>query len=170
MIDVNVKFVPSAFCNPDVILNTLTYIFNLKSKNPLPVRFYGLSDVGGYPPSYEKIIQQFQKVRADQNNISSQQVWHMVISFPCLFEEPYGSYFYFADAVAKVFAYEYPVCYAYHTKNKTTGSAHSHFHYIISTSSYIPDYSPLDNSKMQTYFNHMQETANLYEIILHIQQ
>lgn len=59
MIEVNVKFVPGEYCNADVIPNTLSYIFNLKSKNPLPVRFYGLSDVGGYPPSHEKIIQQF---------------------------------------------------------------------------------------------------------------
>lgn len=170
MIEVNVKFVPGEYCNADVIPNTLSYIFNLKSKNPLPVRFYGLSDVGGYPPSHEKIIQQFQKIRADQNNTSTQQVWHMILSFPCLFEEPYGTYFYFADAIAKVFAYEYPVCYAYHTKNKTTGNAHSHFHYIISTSSYIPEHPPLDESKMQAYFNHMQEAASLYGILLQIQQ
>lgn len=170
MINASLKYTSGEYCNTDAIRKTISYIYRLESKNPLPVRFYGLTDIGGYPPAYDKIIQQFQNVRTEQHNVLYKKILHMVISFPCLFEESYGRYFYFADAIAKVFALEYPVCYAYHTKNKSTEKKHSHFHYIISTSSYIPDYPPLDDDNIQIYINKMQEIASSYNILLQIQQ
>ena len=87
-----------------------------------------------------------------------------------LFKSIYNPYFIFADTIARLFCYEYPVCYAYHTKNKETGGHHSHFHYVVSTSSYISDHPALDADRLLTYLPKMQEIAWEYNLKLYHHQ
>lgn len=103
--------------NTDAIHNALSYIFHLDKKRTLPIRYYGLLNTG-YPPDHKKLIKAFEQNYYIQNPkyILAQQLWHMAITFPIVFDEPYGDYFYMADNIARIFFYEYPVCYSYHKK------------------------------------------------------
>lgn len=167
MIDANIKLVKGTYQNPDAIHNAMSYIFHLDSKKPLLIRYYGILNVG-YPPNPEKLIEEFERnyYRQNPKYILSQQLWHIIITMPFVLDEPYGDYFYMADGVARIFSYEYPVCYSYHTENKTTGNEHSHFHFIISTVSYIPEYPALNGARLGVYFTKIKETAEYYSVNL----
>ncbi|OUP80767.1 hypothetical protein B5F07_19880 [Lachnoclostridium sp. An169] len=171
MTDVNIKFVNGTYQNTDAIHNALSYIFHLDSKKPLPIRFYGVVNIG-YPPDPKKLIEAFEENYYSQNPkyILPQQLWHMLVTMPFTLDEPYGDYFYMADSIARIFSYEYPVCYAYHTENKTTGNEHSHFHFIISTASYIPDFPALDENRMTEYLTKIKETAGYYNVNLTLKE
>ncbi len=175
MIHAGIKFPASGdYCNHDVIENTLKYIFcypteHQPDRKPIPIHFYGIPYIG-YPPQVTKIIEQYQFIRQKQSCTIPQQVWHFQITFPFLFSSAYEPYFYFADQIARLFCYEYPICYAYHSQNKNTGNSHSHFHYVISTSSYRMDYPALDPKRMMDYLAKMPAIAQPYGIQLqHLQ-
>lgn len=157
--------------NTDAIHNALSYIFHLDKKRTLPIRFYGLLNTG-YPPDHEKLIKAFERNYYLQSPkyILPQRLWHMAITFPIVFDEPYGDYFYMADSIARIFSYEYPVCYSYHAKNKTTGNEHSHFHFIISTASYMPEFPALDENKMSDYLTKIVQVAENYNVKLTLKE
>ena len=95
---------------------------------------------------------------------------HFQITFPFLFSSLYEPYFYFADKIARIFCLEYPVFYAYHTKNRNTGNHHSHFHFAVFTSSYIPEYPALDAERLLSYLAQVADIAQKFEIrISHLQ-
>ena len=167
MTDANIKFVNGTYQNTDAIHNALSYIFHLDSKKPLPIRYYGILNTG-YPPNPEKLIEEFERnyYRQNPKYILSQQLWHMIITMPFVLDEPYGGYFYIADSIAKIFSYEYPICYSYHTENRTTGKEHSHFHFIISTVSYIPKHPALDENRLCEYFTKIKQIAQNYSVNL----
>lgn len=175
MINVGIKFPNDGdFCNHDVIFNELTYIFSYPTEShperiPKPIHFYGVPNIG-YPPQIDDLIRQFEHIRQYQSQTIPQQVWHFTLNFPELFKSIYNPYFIFADTIARLFCYEYPVCYAYHTKNKETGGHHSHFHYVVSTSSYISDHPALDADRLLTYLPKMQEIAWEYNLKLYHHQ
>lgn len=157
--------------NTDAIHNALSYIFHLDKKRTLPIRYYGLLNTG-YPPDHEKLIKAFERNYYLQSPkyILPQRLWHMAITFPIVFDEPYGDYFYMADSIARIFSYEYPVCYSYHAKNKTTGNEHSHFHFIISTASYMPEFPALDENKMSDYLTKIVQVAENYNVKLTLKE
>lgn len=173
--NIGIKFpITGDYSNDDVIENTLKYIFSYPiesspDRKPKPIHFYGVPYIG-YPPKIEDLILQFKYIRCNQSQTIPQQVWHFLINFSIPFNSIYGQYFYFADAIAALFSKRYPIAYAYHTENKTTGNHHSHFHYIVSTSSYIPNTPALDSEQMIQYLNHMQSIAQQYRLSLYLQQ
>lgn len=171
---VGIKFSDTGdFTNPDAITNAIRYIYAYPPQKPYykhkTIYFYGLPYLG-YQPSIDSLIKQLVNVRDLQNCTIPRQLWHFYLTFPIKFSSKFGSYFYFADRIAALFADAYPVCYAYHTKNKTTKSYHSHFHFVVSTSSYIQNYPPLDWDRMQYYLDIMPEIAKLYKLELHYLQ
>ena len=175
MMDVGIKFPNKGdFANHDVIENELNYIFSYPTerhpnRTPKPIHFYGVPYIG-YPPQIDKLIAYFKLIREDQCQTIPQQIWHFHLDFPILFTSVYNEYFYFADAIAQLFSLQYPVAYSYHTENKTTGNRHSHFHYIVSTSSYIPDSPALDADHLIQYLVQMPSIAERYNINLYFQQ
>lgn len=94
----------------------------------------------------------------------------MIITLPFTLDEAYGDYFYMADSIARIFSYEYPVCYSYHTENKTTGNEHSHFHFIISTVSYLSDHPALDGNKLTDYLIKIKQAAENYNVNLTLKE
>ncbi len=160
---INLKLAHGDYINNDAIHNLLTYIFNL-DHTPLPIRFYGLLQIQHLPPAPNEIISAFEDVRQNATYSLPQQLWHLIITFPIVFDKPYGHYFYFADAVARLFTPEYPICYGYHTTNKTTGHCHSHFHYAISTSSIVPHTAPLDADTLKNYLKKIPLLAQTFHI------
>lgn len=175
MMNVGIKFPNQGdFSNYDIIENILQYIFSYPTKScskrkPKPIHFYGVPFIG-YPPEINKLIAYFKYIRNCQKQTIPQQIWHFHINFPILFDSKYNDYFYFADAIAELFSQQYPVAYAYHTENKTTGNRHSHFHYAVSTTSYIPDFPALDADRLTLYLRNMPSIANRYDINLYFQQ
>ena len=159
------------YSNNDAIDKVLTYIFQYPTKEapkrkPKPIHFYGFPYIG-YPPKIEDMIIQLKVIRQSQSSAIQRQLWHFQITFPLVFPSKYDSYFYFADDVASIFCREYPVCYAYHKENRNTKNYHSHFHFVVSTSSYIPGYPPLDANKFQTYLAQIPSIAQVYGIRLY---
>lgn len=175
MIDAGIKFPNNGdFSNCNVIENELNYIFSYPTEHypnrkPKPIHFYGVPYIG-YPPQIDKLIACFKLIRENQSQTIPQQIWHFIINFPIKFSSVYNEYFYFADAIASLFSYQYPVAYSYHTENKTTGNRHSHFHYIVSTSSYISDHPALDADHLMQYLMQMPAIAERYNINLYFQQ
>lgn len=175
MMDVGIKFPNTGdFTNHDVIENELNYIFSYPTekhpkRKPKPIHLYGVPYIG-YPPQIDKLIACFKLIRETQSQTIPQQLWHFHLDFPLLFTSAYNEYFYFADAIARLFSWEYPVAYSYHTENKTTGNRHSHFHYIVSTSSYIPDYPALDADHFMQYLVQMPAITERFNINLYFQQ
>lgn len=174
MIKTGIKIPEGDYSNPDVISNELKYIFTYPTKSrpyctPKPIYFYGIKNTK-YPPDIKEMIEQFKQIRESQCSPLSQQVWHIIITFPFLFTDNAVQYFAFADNIAWLFGQYYPVCYAYHTDNKVTGGKHSHFHYIISTASYVPGYPALDSDQLMQYFENVSCIANQYNISLYHHQ
>lgn len=157
------KVVLKEYSNDAAIHNVLSYIYHLDYK-PLPIRFYGLPTIHSFPPDPYDIIHAFEDVRNYSAHSLPRQLWHIIICFPIVFDISYGKFFYFADAVARLFTPDYPVCYAYHIDNKTTGKAHSHFHYAVSTSSIIPQAPPLDAAKLDDYLKKIMILARSYNL------
>ena len=175
MMDVGIKFPNTGdFTNHNVIENVLNYIFTNPTerhldRKPKPLHFLGVPYIG-HPPQIDKLIACFKLIRESQSQTIPQQIWHFTINFPIKFSSAYNEYFYFADAIASLFSYQYPVAYSYHTENKTTGNRHSHFHYIVSTSSYISDHPALDADHLMQYLMQMPAIAERYNINLYFQQ
>ena len=175
MIDVGIKFPNTGdFTNHNVIENGLNYIFSYPTerhpdRKPKPLHFLGVPYIG-QPPQIDKLIACFKLIRESQSQIIPQQIWHFIINFPIRFSSTYSEYFYFADAIASLFSYQYPVAYSYHTENKTSGNRHLHFHYIISTSSYISDHPALDADHLMQYLVQMPAIAERFNINLYFHQ
>lgn len=175
MMTAGIKFPTNGdFSNNDIIENELKYIFSYPTRTqpkrkPKPIHFYGVPFIG-YPPLINDLISQFIQMRKLPDQIIPQQVWHFILSFPSLFSSTYDSCFFFADAIAELFSSAYPVAYAYHTENRHTGNRHSHFHYIVSTSSYIPNYPALGSNRLEKFLIQMKNIAYTYNIELYFQQ
>ncbi len=169
MTDAGIKFSTNGdYSNFDAVENLLYYIFQFPTatepdRKPLPIHFYGLPYMG-YPPQINDLISQCKVVRQRQSSTISRQFWHFQITFPVLFSSLYESYFYFADRIARIFCLEYPVFYAYHTKNRNTGNHHSHFHFAVLTSSYIPEYPALDAERFVSYLVQIPDIAQQFGI------
>ena len=162
------KNIQGAYTNDDALRLGLSYIFHFNQPQPLPVRFYGHFGISECPPAPDILINSFEQVREKASETIPRQLHHIVISFPVVFSQPYGSYFYFIDAIARLFAPYYPVAYAYHTANKTTGDIHSHFHLIISTSSTNDAIPPLTDKQLKTYYSSIISLAQDYGLSIEI--
>lgn len=145
------------YTNDDAIKHTLEYIYRLEEKRNLPPYGYGI-----FPLIYENMIKEFEYARTVQNHVPDRKVWHLVLSFP---EEANQHYFILADKIAKLFSSEYMVCYAFHNNTE-----HFHTHFIISTTSYIPNYPELNKDKVMQYLYQAQVISVNYNIPLNIKE
>lgn len=152
MNDVILTVFDKSYSNPDAIEKLINYIYHLDSRKPLPAYCYGV-----FPPSYDNIKENFYYTYQMQNDRPEQQVWHFTISF----ESDCKPDFHFADAVAKLFANEYQICYAYHSNTDNP-----HFHYVVSASSYHYGAAPLDKDKMHFYISQIISLTSLYNVCL----
>lgn len=157
MINVNLKIIDDAYENDDAIDNTIAYIYRLNKRIALPLYCYGVE----YPPTYRNVIRSFHKTRNKHPSPPDQQLYHFVLSLEFLL--PNINFFHLADDVAKLFD-AYPVCYSFHTDTD-----HPHFHFIISTVSFIPGHSCLDNSTLLIHLEKAQQVAlEKHSILLNI--
>lgn len=152
------------YSNKDAIDNVISYIYRI-DKSQLPIYCYGCIK---WPPTYNSLIGEYHYIRTavklstlNQQAID-QQIIHFVISFNISEGDIAEKCFYFADDIAKLFSAEYQVCYAYHTD-----TGHPHFHYVVSTTSYLIGNSPLTNDKMAQYELQIQRLADAYEFKFH---
>lgn len=163
-----IKIKRETYTNDDAIYNALNYIFGFDQPQPMPIRFYGNLGLTEYPPDPGHFIRSFEQLREGASHTISRKLWHIIISFPTVFPQPYGRYFYFADAVARLFGPYYPVAYSYHKDNRHTQREHSHFHLIISTTSASPALPPLSRKKLNSYLPQIIAIAHQYGLTTQI--
>lgn len=149
------KNIKKDYCNTDAIDNVIGYIYRTNDKFPLPIYGYGCIE---WPPTYGSLINEYHLIREmPQANMPEQQLVHFIISFDVPVQNVTIRHFYFADDVAKLFRNEYQICYSYHTDN-----GHPHFHFAVSTTSYIDGNPFLSNERMSCYESQICFLANEY--------
>ena len=137
MMNANFVVKPDAYTNPDAIRNTIEYIFRL---DPMYHFIYG-----AYPPTTESIVDTFERLRIlFDDQTSPHQIKHFQITFETCKDFTFINYF--SSQVAALFTPYYPVCFALHDDKP-----HLHTHFIVSTTSYIPDTPPLIESVWKSY-------------------
>lgn len=147
------------YYNPDAIDKLISYIYRT-DKSPLLIYCYGCIE---WPPTYNSLIKDFHSVRETaQMNVSDQQVMHFIISFGIPVQNITNRHFQFADDIAKLFRNEYQICYSYHEDTR-----HPHFHYAVSTTSYLVGNPILNNDRMAQYESLIYSLANAYGFKLH---
>ncbi len=147
------KNINKEYCNADAIDNVIGYIYRTNNKSPLPIYCYGSIE---WPPTYDTMIKEYHFIREiSQAELPDQQMVHFIISFDIPVQNVAYRHFYFADDIAKLFRNEYQICYSYHTDN-----GHPHFHYAVSTTSYIDGNPFLDNERMSYYESQICSLAN----------
>ena len=141
MINANLIRKTGGYCNDDAIFNTITYIFRLKDNAEL---YYGI-----WPPTKENAIATFEELRTKYPaQTISKQVQHFEISFNTIKDKNF--IISFADQIAFLFAPIYPVCFALH--NDTDNY---HVHFIISTTSHLPNHPPFKDELWKCYYTHL---------------
>lgn len=157
MIDANLKIIDDPYENENAVDNTISYIYRLKNKKPLPIYCYGVD----FPPTYKNLVKSFYKTRDRCLMPPDQQLYHIILSFA--FMIPNINLMHIADDIAKVFD-GYPVCYSFHTDTD-----HPHFHFIVSTSSYFPDYPSLEMGVLSKYIEQAQQMVlEKYNVVLNL--
>lgn len=144
------------YVNDDAYTKVVNYINRISNKRSLPILCYGI-----WPHTCENVIEQLSYNRSLHSNLPDRLLWHFIISAPDNSPNIYGKYCAFADSIAKLFSAEYQICYACHTD-----TPHLHFHYVVSSTSYLPKGQPLDKSKMLQYVQKMLELAGQNNIVL----
>lgn len=156
-----IEIMPGEYENPDVIENVIKYICRFDKAEPFTLCPYGAIFSPNVTETCQNIIQAFYDSRNIQVSPPERHLWHFVISFASNFHFIDQKHFYFIDAVAQLFSSEYVNCYSYHTDTDNP-----HFHFAISTASYIPDVPPLTPSKMYLYISRIIQLATTYKITL----
>ncbi|NDO70521.1 hypothetical protein FMM80_18475 [Schaedlerella arabinosiphila] len=149
------KNINKEYCNTDAINNVISYIYRTNNKSPLPIYCYGSIE---WPPTYDTLIKEYHLIREiSQAELSDQQIIHFIISFDIPVQNVTIKHFYFADDIAKLFRNKYQICYSCHTDN-----GHPHFHYAVSTNSYIDGNPFLNNEQMSCYESQICSLASTY--------
>lgn len=150
------KIKSEEYVNDDAYTKVVNYIFRISKKRSLPILCYGI-----WPHTYENVIEQLSYNRSLQSNPPDRLLWHFIISAPDNSANTYDRYCAFADSIAKLFSSEYQICYACHTD-----TPHLHFHYVVSSTSYLPNGQHLDEGKLLQYIQKMLDLAGQNNIIL----
>lgn len=129
MISANYFVSTANYTNDDAIANTINYICRLNNEH---IFFYG-----SWPPTKEAAIQLFEDVRYIYHpKTASQKVQHFWISFDhCSNITIINS---LAEQIAFLLAPTFPICFATHNDKD-----HIHVHFIVSTTSILPEQPPL---------------------------
>ena len=145
MINVNLLINDGSYCNDTAIENTINYTFKLEQN---PQFYYGI-----WPPTKETAIATFEGLRQTYpGQTCSKQVQHFILSFSNLKDVQYICSF--AEQVAFLFAPLYPICFALHDDTK-----HLHVHFIVSTTSHLPNQAPLEAKLWRFYIKAIKDFA-----------
>lgn len=158
MQDLIISIVDYIFYQTILSYNTHFYLLSILSPSIyILLNHYRLKPVD----SIRNVIRLFHKTRNKHPSLPDKLLYHLIL--PLEFLLPNINFFHLADDVAKLFD-AYPVCYSFHTDTD-----HPHFHFIISTVSFIPGHSCLDNSTLLIHLEKAQQVAlEKHSILLNI--
>lgn len=154
LINPELHIIDKTYENEDVFSNIVTYAFRLNNNQTLPIFCYGI-----WPPTYKNIIDQLQYIRTSNPTKIDKAVWQLILSFPD--KHISDQKFRLANMIAKTFASEYQIFYSCHTDTK-----HLHFHFFVSTTSFLINNTPLIKEKMDSYIKFIQDMTKDYGIHL----
>lgn len=139
-------FVSTADCtNDDAIANTINYICRLNNEH---IFFYG-----SWPPTKETAIRLFENMRCfNPERTAAQKVQHFWISFDSCSDITIINSL--AEQIAFSLAPTFPICFATHNDKD-----HIHVHFIVSTTSILPDQPPLIGKVWKNTIAYIQEYA-----------
>lgn len=150
---------PGDYHNPDAINRVIAYIYRTGTSQ-LPIYCYGCIQ---WPPTYDSLVNEYHLIRETaETDLLDQQLVHFVISFGDPVQDITDRHFHFADDIAKLFRNKYQICYAYHAS-----SGHPHFHYVVSTTSYITGTPPINSDRMSQYELQIHNLAGTYGFGFH---
>lgn len=143
MISANFFISTADYTNDDAITNTINYICRLNNEH---IFFYG-----SWPPTKEAAIRLFEDIRCfNLERTAAQKVQHFWISFEsCSDITMINS---LAEQIAFSLAPTFPICFATHNDKD-----HIHVHFIVSTTSILPDQSPLIGKVWNNAIAYIQE-------------
>lgn len=142
----------SSYTNDDAISNAINYITRLNDNN---IFFYG-----NWPPNSQSAVELYEELRLRYpDQTCPQQIQHFWISFGNLSDVHFINEY--AESLAFLFATAFPICFATHEeKNK-----HLHTHFVVSTTSFIPNHPPLVKNVWRTYLDNMKQYSKAYHKI-----
>lgn len=151
MISANLIISTASYTNEDAISKTINYICRLNNEN---IFFYG-----NWPPTKESAIKLFEDLRYYYKHFpektAAQKVQHFWISFENCFDITTINTI--ANQIAFLFAPAFPICFALH--NDTD---HIHVHFILSTTSALPDCHPLVGDYWKNFVQYLQNYVKEY--------
>lgn len=170
-----------SYNNTLAIENTINYILRLDS----PYHFY----YGIWPETSESAVSCLEQTRSIATKADAKKhkylacdrkVQHLILSFPTCANCPHAqSYDHnspksfcnysgcsdkalileFSHGIAQLFSQKYQLCWALHEDNLPI-----HTHFVISTTSYLPNTPPLISSVYNLYIKQIQELAKSHHI------
>ena len=138
--------------NLECIERAINYIYATKDSKKktlkLPIYCYG---VNPFPMSYNALI------------VDEQHIWHFIVSFGISPARVSNPYFHLADSIARIFSPYYPICYSLHYDTD-----YLHCHYILSTTSGLPNVPSLSSNEFHGFFLKIQELVQSqgFELII----
>jgi len=152
LIKANLLIKDDAYCNDTAIENTINYIFKLEQN---PQFYYGI-----WPPTKETAISTFERLRQMYpKQTCSKQVQHFILSFNSSKDAHHICSL--AEQIAFFFAPIYPICFALHNDTE-----HLHVHFIVSTTSHLPNQEPLEAKQWRSYIKIIKDFATHNNISL----
>lgn len=153
MLNANLIVKPDSYTNSNAIENAIRYIFRLDNNQHFIYR--------AWPPTPDNAIALFKNIRkAFPDNTCEQQLQHFFITFNSICDKDFINSF--SHQVASLFINAYPICFALHDDKPK----HLHTHFIVSTTSHIPNTLPLINSTWKSYEKKIIDLASHYQINL----
>lgn len=148
MISANLIISTAPYSNEDAISNAINYICRLNNEN---IFFYG-----NWPPTQKSAIKYFEKLRYRYpENTATQKVQHFLISFENCSDITLINTI--ANQIAILFASSFPICFALHDDTN-----HLHVHFVLSTTSAIPNHQPLVDDYWKKAIQYIQHYTKEY--------
>ena len=150
--------------NLECIERAINYIYATKDSKKktlkLPIYCYGINP---FPMSYDVLIDTFYDFRQQSQNVDEQHIWHFIVSFGISPARVSNPYFHLADSIARIFSPYYPICYSLHYDTD-----YLHCHYILSTTSGLPNVPSLSSNEFHGFFLKIQELVQSqgFELII----
>ncbi len=142
--DIVIKPIFNDYSTDNAIDNTINYIF--RNKNTNRHGYWGI-----YPMTPDNAIKEFRNTRNIlSDNAAEIRVLHFVVCFSFRFNIMTVQQY--ATLISQIFYNKYQLCYAIHKK-----SHGFHIHYIVSTTSYKPNISPLIANEALLYLERVKQ-------------
>lgn len=148
MISASLFISKAAYTNEDAISHTINYISRLNNEH---IFFYG-----NWSPTKESATKLFEdlRFRYPQRTVP-QKVQHFWISFASCSDLSFINAT--AEQIAFLFAPTFPICFATHNDTDNI-----HVHFVLSTTSILPNQSPLVDTEWQNAVKSLQDYVKLH--------